>query len=560
MSALAPIADALVATLLQSLWQDTLLAVAAAGVLALQARDSARARHATGMLFLLAMAAVPSCTFVHLLAGPTAVEVGASAPAGALVALLPGAAGSGVPDALAALWVAGVVLMLARLAGGWWLVNALAQARAQPLAAPWIARCEQLRRAMGIRRQVAIRQLAQIAQPFSARVLRPVIWLPVALLTQLPRDQVEALIAHELAHVRRLDWIWNGLQCGVEALLFHHPAMWWLGRRVRQERENACDDLAVAACGDALALAEALGALEGLRRSAPVLSLAANGGSLMQRVTRLLSTDPRTRARRGVPLALLALVCSGTLFAATLAPDTPASAAAGATFEAASGPFGTGNSRTYVERTAAGTKEYKRRVDRLGRVSETVTLDGQPQPIDDATRAWITRLDARAQRPVLPPLPPMPPLPPLPPLLAQAITFVPAVQPQPPLQALPPLPALPAQPPLPAVRALPPAPPLPPPALSDSGAYRAALAAARQSARLATELGRPIVATGAVRGRLADANLFGAASADLQLGVAGPRGTAVIEAQGRLDDGGWSFSTLRATPEHGAPLELVESR
>ena len=84
----------------------------------------------------------------------------------------------------------------------------------------------------------------------------------------MPREQVEALLAHELAHIRRLDWCWNTTQCVIESVLFHHPAMWWLSRRIREEREHACDDLAVAVCGDPVVLAEALAATATPRRDA----------------------------------------------------------------------------------------------------------------------------------------------------------------------------------------------------------------------------------------------------------------------------------------------------
>ena len=507
------IGDAIALSLLQSLWQDALLAATAACVLTLQSRASASARHTTALSFLLAMAAAPLLTFAHLVAGQdSAASVLSVARAQPLLPLRAGALVLAAPSWLAWCWAAGVALMLARLAGGWWLISALDRTRSHALPRLLVERCEALRRSMRIRRQVAIRLLDDIAQPFSARVVRPVVWLPVAMMAHLPIDQIEALIAHELAHIRRLDWIWNGLQCVVEALLFYHPAVWWLSRRVRRERENACDDLAVEACGDAIVLAEALGALEGVRGAAPLLSLSANGGSLMKRVTRLLCTEPRSCARWGVPLGLVAVLCSGTLLAASLAPGIPPSAFAGATFEAPSGPFGTGNSRTYRERTGAGLKEYQRRVDRLGRVSETITLDGQPLPIDAGARAWIAQKEADLHQAALPPSPPLPRLA--------------AVQPQ---------------------RVI----------LRDSPAYRAAVALAQRSPRLVAELGAPIVGTGAVRGRLSDANLFGPADADLQIGLTGPKSAAVLEAKGELDAGEWQFSRLFVTPDRGTSIELA---
>jgi len=116
---------------------------------------------------------------------------------------------------------------------------------------------------------------------------------------------LEAVIAHELAHVRRYDYLVNLLQTALETLLFYHPAVWWLSRRVRVEREHACDDAAVECVGDALLYGRSLAALEQLRAPAAALALAANGGSLMQRIQRLVrlnsgnvNANPRTRSTR----------------------------------------------------------------------------------------------------------------------------------------------------------------------------------------------------------------------------------------------------------------------
>ena len=94
--------------------------------------------------------------------------------------------------------------------------------------------------------------------------LRPVILLPISVMTGLDEDQLRAILAHELAHIRRYDYLVNILQSAIEVILFYHPAIWWLSHRIRAERENCCDDLAVACCGDTLLYARTL-ALEELR-------------------------------------------------------------------------------------------------------------------------------------------------------------------------------------------------------------------------------------------------------------------------------------------------------
>ena len=127
---------------------------------------------------------------------------------------------------------------------------------------------------------------------------------------------MEAILAHELAHIRRCDYLANLLQVVVETLLFYHPAVWWISARLRQERENCCDDLAVAACGDRLGYARALTRLEELRHEAPsaatALGMAADGGDLIQRIRRVVGLPSRRPGRwQAGAVLLIALLASG---------------------------------------------------------------------------------------------------------------------------------------------------------------------------------------------------------------------------------------------------------
>jgi hypothetical protein len=123
-------------------------------------------------------------------------------------------------------------------------------------------------------------------------LLRPVVLLPLGFFAHLDPIAAEAVLAHELAHLRRLDGLVNGLQCLIEVLFFFHPAVWWLSSRIRAEREHCCDDVAVRACGDALFYAETLSRLDELRAPSASLALQARGGNLMERLRRLLVSDP----------------------------------------------------------------------------------------------------------------------------------------------------------------------------------------------------------------------------------------------------------------------------
>jgi hypothetical protein len=310
-------------------------------------------------------------------------------------------------------WLLGVALMVMRQFGGWRALRRIERAPSVPLPAQWLQRFEVLRRAMGVSRTVSVRMADHIASPFTAHVLRPLVWLPLSLLTQLPRDQVEALLAHELAHIRRLDGCWNTIQCAIESVLFHHPAMWWLSRRIREEREHACDDLAVAACGDPVVLAEALAGLHrrGATPAAPALALAATGGALMRRVAHLLSAAP-SRPNWRWPGVLLLLLCSGTLLAMQVAP--PASILTNLLSDASSqGVLTPGNFREFtVSYLGAPQRHYRIEMDASGQVREVFSEGGRAMPVDARVRAWlatISTMSEPAPSAVSAPLPPLRP-------------------------------------------------------------------------------------------------------------------------------------------------------
>lgn len=128
---------------------------------------------------------------------------------------------------------------------------------------------------------------------------RPVVLIPICAFTKLTPDQLRAVIAHELAHIRRLDpWV-NLAQHVVEIVLFFHPAVWWISRQVRIEREYCCDDLSVRASESPRMLAEGLALLESLRIVPPAMALSANGGSLLGRISRILGDDPNKKTEKG---------------------------------------------------------------------------------------------------------------------------------------------------------------------------------------------------------------------------------------------------------------------
>lgn len=208
---------------------------------------------------------------------------------------------------LVKLWAAGVLLLSLKLVYGWLQVGRLRRSGMSVKDVAWKQRFHGLVERMGVRVTVRFLESAAVEIPTVIGWLKPVVLVPVAFLGSLPADQVEAILAHELAHIRRLDYLVNIVQMAVETLLFYHPAIWWLGRAIRQEREYCCDDLAAEIIGDKRIYVEALAALEECRADVGILSLAASGGSLLQRIRRLLGGTPARRSQSSLAPLLIAL-------------------------------------------------------------------------------------------------------------------------------------------------------------------------------------------------------------------------------------------------------------
>lgn len=212
-------------------------------------------------------------------------------------------------------WLIGVLFFAARLLNGWAYVQRLRLSNATSLTTRWQEQLQLLAAKIGVTAPVQLVESALVQVPAVIGRLRPIILLPACALTGLSKEQLEAVIIHELAHIRRYDYFVNLFQAIVETLLFYHPATWWVSRKIRIERENACDDLAVAVCGDRLLYARALTTLERLRNiSVPELAMAADGGRLLDRIRRLLDPPAPPANKLAGPLAAAMVLASSVLF------------------------------------------------------------------------------------------------------------------------------------------------------------------------------------------------------------------------------------------------------
>ena len=267
-------------TLVHFLWQGALIALLYAAVRGLLGRAlTPRARYALASLALAVMTATPPLTLLAV----------GSLHAGALPVQqwrVSGAVWERALPWVVIIWLGGALVFSARLIGGWRLTARLRSVAVGPVPREWQHALEDLMGRLRVSAPVRLVASSLISTPVVVGWLRPWVLMPVDALTGLPMEQVTALLAHELAHIRRHDYLANILQSIAEAVLFYHPAVWWISEQIRTERELCCDDLAVEASGDVLVYARALADLDTHRRARLNAVLAADGGSLVNRIRR----------------------------------------------------------------------------------------------------------------------------------------------------------------------------------------------------------------------------------------------------------------------------------
>jgi beta-lactamase regulating signal transducer with metallopeptidase domain len=418
-----PLGQAIGWALLQFVWQGALIAAVAAVVLFLLRRSAADVRYVVATIAMSLMLTVPIVTAVQGLAAArraaapavpsaasTPVDVpssigtsfapkvpatfsekvpatdspGAQVPA-TFPAKVPGTFGGGVPAALATWlllgWAVGVLFLTLRLFSGWMWVRHLRTHGALAARASILESARRLARRLHVSRTLLVLESSIVDVPTVVGWLRPIILLPASALSGLSPVQLEAVLAHEIAHIRRHDYLVNLLQTLVETLLFYHPAVWWVSKQIRVERENCCDDLAVSLCGDPVEYAQALADLEQLRAPGgrlATLTMAANGGSLLHRVRRLLGA-PSHEGRgpgwlAGAVCVLLIVTIAGIVVGAI---DRQARQAAGQ--DQQSEDRSAGSIPDAIQQTATGVQQgadaLRRRADELRRSADDLRRD-----------------------------------------------------------------------------------------------------------------------------------------------------------------------------------------
>lgn len=339
------IAQAIGWALLHLLWQATIVAGILAAVLALMPRRSATARYAvacSALALVFGMFVATAIRAYDPAAAPIATSTDAkereslSIPLSKVPIVIMATATEGWRDramdavtsarqslpSVVAIWFIGVVFLSSRLLVSFVRVRAMARRGVTEASDEWQNVAARLSVALGLRRAIRLLESAAVEVPSVLGSLRPIILFPASTLTGLTPEQIEMVLAHELAHIRRHDFAINLLQAFVETLMFYHPAVWWMSSRVRIERENCCDDLAVAVCGNPIQYARALTRLEELRAASLPMVVAANGGSLLDRIRRIAGGRAESTglsSRWAAAVAMLAI-----LAVALALPSVPA--------------------------------------------------------------------------------------------------------------------------------------------------------------------------------------------------------------------------------------------
>lgn len=323
-----PVVTALGWAVVHFVWEGAVLALLASGVLAVT--RSSRVRYAAACIAMLAMIVAFAVTAAVAIPDPqpgaradqavrTTVDLNGLRGGGNLVLGFLERLEREVPW-IVPYWIAGAFLIGAWRVTGWMAAERIRRNGVCTAPSAWQERLRELGRRIGVSRAVRLLESSLTGAPVVIGFLRPAILMPAGLLAGLPADQVEAILLHELAHVRRLDYVVNLMQSFVESVLFYHPAVWWVSRVMRSERENCCDDVVVAVEGNPRGYAEALVKLEERRSAGQEPALAATGGQLMNRIRRLLNQPEEPRAAAGLVVSVVVLAGIFCLFAAAQQP------------------------------------------------------------------------------------------------------------------------------------------------------------------------------------------------------------------------------------------------
>ena len=318
--------------ILQSLWQVLAVAILAA-ILLLGFVKKAQSRYLVSVFAILAIMISSASTFMYYWSGYKSSQVGFKPVSKVTSTVLPGNSttffNTGVEhfnsltlqgvkeycaqhlELIAIFWFIGAVLFTIRLLGGLSYVYYLRNRMNFPADEYWQDLMQNIQQRLGIIRTIGLMESALVRVPMVIGHLKPMILFPLGAINHLQPEEVEAILAHEMAHIRRHDFLINIIHAVAEAIFYFHPAFWWISAQIRTERENCCDDLAIGICGDTMSYARSLVRVQEMAFvNSGYLSLAISGhhrGALYSRVQRLVDPGDRKQTFREKLSALLIL-------------------------------------------------------------------------------------------------------------------------------------------------------------------------------------------------------------------------------------------------------------
>jgi len=308
-------------TLVHFLWQGIAVGVIYIGVRQMLRRQSPATRYHLAMSTLAVMAILPIITYIHLT--NTITGIAADEHLHSLSAVLTLGEKQDTTTAFSLIdrlqnllqplipwtvpfWLLGVCAAMVRVIRGWRHAHQLRETATFIPLQEWHAVVNSLCSLFGINKIVRLAVSTNVSVPSVVGWLKPIILIPPSTIAGLTPLQLELILAHELAHIRRQDYLWNLMQLAVETLLFYHPVVRWVSHQGRLEREQCCDDMVVEKQGNAVEYARALTELESLRHPRSALLLGANGGQVLVRIHRLLGQSVPDGPIFWLPLLLVA--------------------------------------------------------------------------------------------------------------------------------------------------------------------------------------------------------------------------------------------------------------
>ncbi len=332
-------------TIFHSVWQGIVISIFLGSSLLMTKRNNSKLRYRLSAAALFVMFGISFLTFIYFYSNAKPAEISASgsvvetfsyadssadasplltSPALDLSGALKNYFDRNMP-LIVTMWLAGFILFSFRFAGGLIYVERLKTSGLKSPEDFWKRRVKELSGKFNLDKIINLYESCRVKTPVTIGYLKPVILIPLGMLSGLPQEQVEAILIHELAHIKRYDFLVNLFQTFIETIFFYHPVVWWISSTIKSERENRCDDLTLQNCGGSLVYFKALYNLQQLTLDENGLALAVTGkkNQLFRRINRMNSTNKNTSY--GIKFAafasLLFLIAAASLYSTSSAKE-----------------------------------------------------------------------------------------------------------------------------------------------------------------------------------------------------------------------------------------------